>query len=59
MSSGGSVGDSDVCLCGTQVQGEGDQVLLGTVVQVAIDAPAGGIKRWPRSGPARRRPSGP
>src|SRR5262249_45782817 len=31
------------CLCGAQLQGEGDQALLGAVVQVALDAAAGGI----------------
>ena len=31
------------CLGGAQVEGEGDQALLGAVVQVAFDAAAGGI----------------
>ena len=30
-------------LCGAQVQGEGDQALLGAVVQVALDTAAGRI----------------
>jgi hypothetical protein len=30
-------------LGGAQVQGEGDQALLGAVVQVAFDAAAGGV----------------
>ena len=30
-------------LCGAQVQGEGDQSLLGAVVQVAFDTAAGGV----------------